>query len=107
MWTLLDDVRAGFANLSAVVLPPAGSGSAHHYNAQPRSPALLRRGRLLEGMYSVLQEELSHAATYVSILDFSHAMEYVARARDAADSLMVEVRALAGSMKPSVGCTSR
>ena len=40
----------------------------------------------------------------VSILDFSHAMEYVLRARDSADSLLVELRGLARSMKLSVDC---
>ena len=58
----------------------------------------------MKELYMVVQEELDHAATYVSILDFSHAMEYVLRARDSADSLLVELRGLARSMKPSVDC---
>lgn len=98
---ILDDVRAGFLNLSAAV---GKNVRSDHSSVRPQPSALLRRSRVMKELYMVVQEELDHAATYVSILDFSHAMEYVLRARDSADSLLVELRGLARSMKPSVDC---
>ena len=115
---ILEDVRTAFANLSSVVAPVGGGYSYYRKRSlscrivattisRAAPPAeMQRRAHALKSLYLSMKDELDHAATYSSILDFSHAMEYVTRARDAADSVLVETRAIFSSMNPVLGCVS-
>lgn len=115
--SLLDDTRSAFSNLSSLMqgelrhtYPKVGRRLIHENLHDPylsSSPGFWRHTLVLQSLWTKLKDQLNHAATYVSILDFSHAMEYVEQARAAADSLIAEVRKISSQMKPFVTCSSR
>ena len=113
--SILHDTRSAFSNLSSLVSIELSNtyprraqilnhGKRHHVPSLS-SPEFFRSALALKNLWTKLKDLLIHAATYVSILDFSHAMEYIDQSRAAADSLVIEARQLSDRIKPFITCS--